>query len=332
MGEKPLVQSLGTALLLVTLIAAESLRAEGGGPHMLTLRFAELGFALFAARALLTTRPLGAWVRARPAPLRYGALALFAAVLMLHSFWASVLAMGTLLFFGGILAVEFLDDAARVVARPPASAARRPLRFALLVLATTALVALFHDILARGIYLARGDTPVALAFGMATFGLFGALLLLGALVAFAAWTGRGRDALPRRALHLVAFVYVFAWFLGYNSADALGALESARFPLLAVGVAAVQFAETLFETSDRASSRALPREGLWDLFLTVAFASVFLLGTFDMGGMAVGETLFDVKAVAWVGFAAGAAIVPLARRKAQRAAPAATIVPADAPA
>lgn len=318
MQGKPLAHSLGTALLLLTLLAAETLVGLDGAPHILTLRLAEVGFAIFASRALLAVRPVGPWLAARPRWLQFAALALIVLALFRHSFWTSLAMLGALLLFSGLLAVEFLDDAARTAARPPRFAQRRPLLFGGLFLGVLALVALAHDILARGLYLSQGDTPLALAFGVATFGLAATLLIVLGLVVAAA-LGKGRGELPRRVIHVTVFVYLFAWFLGYNDADALGTRDAGRLPLLALGIVAVQFAELLLEAPERAARRAMDRRALPDLFLAIAFGTVHLLATFGIGGMSAADTVFNVKAIAWAGFLLGALVVPLARRKRRHA-------------
>lgn len=222
-----------------------------------------------------------------------------------------------LLLFGGVLAAEFLDDLARLAARPPRFASRRPLLFGAALLALLAVVALAHDVLARGMYLVRPESPVALAFGTATFALYASLAAVLALLLLA-WAGSGREAMPRRALYAVAFLYLVGWLVGYTDGDALGALGATSLPLLAVGIAAVEFCEILFEAPERMAQRALPREALWDLFLALSFGAIFLLSTFGLGGQDASRTVFEVKAVTWLGFVAGALLVPLARWRAAR--------------
>lgn len=285
---------------------------------MIALWVLELGFALFLARTLLAVRPLGPWLRARPAPLRWGALVILAGALVASVLTAAIVVLAGLLFMGGILFAEFFDDAARFVARA-GGRVRRPMRFGAWLLAGLLVASLAHYVLASGMYLAFGDTRVSSAFGAATFGLHAATLAVLALVVVA-WRGRGADALPRRALYALALLYGVAWFVGYSTDDVLALREERALPLLVVGVAVLEFFDILFEAPERLSAggRALPREALWDLFLAISFGLLLLLSAFEIARHPLVDAVLGAKVFGWLGLLAGAALVPLQRARVRR--------------
>lgn len=317
MRGKRATQSFGSALLLLALLAAENLSSPDGAPHVITLWLLEAGFALFVARVLLALRPLGPWLAARGAWIRWVPTLALAGLLLMAPFSAAGVAVAALLFFGGFLSAEFFHDlASRAAAH--GRAVRRPLRFGGFLVAATAVAGLAHYILARAAFQVWGDAPVASAFGAATMGLHAAALVV-LLLFVAALLGKGRERMPSRALYALGLLYPLGAFVGYATEDALGTRGAANLPLLAIGVALVEFFDILFAASERVAGdeRVLPREALWDLFLAVAFGVLLVLTITQIARQSVSETLFGMKALAWVGLVGGSLLVPISRWRAR---------------